>query len=60
MMDKEWEDGDDSALYAEGYLAGVLDAYHYVIDELGLDISDSDMLKNLDVYTVEELNNANA
>ena len=41
----EWKDGDDSALYDEGYLAGVMDAYNYVIDELGLDISDSDLLE---------------
>lgn len=41
----EWKDGDDSALYDEGYLAGLMDAYHYVIDELGLDISDSDLLE---------------
>lgn len=54
MGDKEWQDGDDSALYDEGYLAGVMDAYHYVIDELGLDISDSDILKKLEVH------NANA
>ena len=49
MNDREWKDGDDSALYDEGYLAGVMDAYHYVIDELGLDISDSDLLKNLGI-----------
>ena len=50
----EWKDGDDSALYDEGYLAGVMDAYHYVIDELGFELSDSDILKNLGV------DNANA
>lgn len=79
MSDKEWEDGDDSALedsayedgFAKGadwgaemvgmyvaelrkrmkhqtraqYRQGVMDAYIYVIDELGLDISDSDLLE---------------
>ena len=45
----EWKDGDDSALYDEGYLAGVMDAYNYVIDELGFELSDSDILKNLGV-----------
>jgi hypothetical protein len=58
MIDKEWEDGDDSARYDEGYLAGVMDAYNYVVDELGFELSDSDILKNLGVQTVEELNNA--
>ena len=45
----EWKDGDDSALFDDGYKQGVMDAYNYVIDELGLDISDSDLLKNLGV-----------
>jgi hypothetical protein len=49
MSDKEWKDGDDSELYDEGYLAGVMDAYNYVIYDLGLDISDSDLLKNMGV-----------
>ena len=88
MSDKEWEDGDDSALedsayedgFAKGadwgaemvgmyvaelrkrmkhqtraqYRQGVMDAYNYVIDELGFELSDSDILKNLGV------DNANA
>ena len=49
MSDKEWEDGDDSALFNEGYEQGVKDAYDYVIEELGLDISDSDLLDRLGV-----------
>jgi hypothetical protein len=31
---------------SDDYKQGVLDAYYYVIEELGLDISDSDLLKN--------------
>lgn len=54
-MDKEWEDGDDSELYWDGYLTGFLDAYDYVIDELGLDISGSDILERHDIHTVREM-----
>lgn len=53
MMDKEWEDGDDSLIHEEGYLAGVMDAYNYVIDELGLDISDSDLLERHGIHDVK-------
>lgn len=49
MTDREWQDGDDSALYDDGYKRGVMDAYQYVIEELGLDISDSDLLNRLGV-----------
>ena len=45
--DREWQDGDDSELYDEGYKQGVRDAYDYVIDELGLDISYSNLLDRL-------------
>jgi hypothetical protein len=45
----EWKDGDDSALYDEGYVAGVMDAYNYVVDELGFELADSDILTNLGV-----------
>ena len=53
--DREWRDGDDSGLYESGYMDGtqdgfadgVLAAYDYVIEELGLDISDSDLLPRL-------------
>ena len=55
MIDREWEDGDDSALedkaysdgFSEGRVEGIRQAYDYVIEELGLDISDSDLLNRL-------------
>jgi len=55
MTDKEWEDGDDSALedkaysdgFSEGRIEGIRQAYDYVIDELGLDISYSNLLDRL-------------
>jgi len=34
MSDKEWEDGDDSALYDEGYNAGYKDTIIKVIEIL--------------------------
>jgi hypothetical protein len=32
----EWQDGDDSALYDEGYAEGVADAVRLINDRLGV------------------------
>jgi len=55
MIDREWEDGDDSALedkaysdgFSEGRIEGIRQAYDYVVDELGFELSDSDILERL-------------
>lgn len=45
----------DQEAYDQGYLNGFMDAYDYVNTELGLDISDSDMLERHGIQTVREL-----
>ena len=41
MTDREWQDGDDAALYDSGYdrgyYQGVFDACEYFRDELGIE-----------------------
>jgi hypothetical protein len=49
MIDKEWQDGDDSKLFDDGYRQGVIDAYNYVVDELGFEMFDTSMLERLGV-----------
>jgi hypothetical protein len=44
----------------EDYKRGVIDAYRYVIEELGLDISDSDLIKNLNLEMTECPNHGGA
>lgn len=43
----------DRRQYTGTYRQGVIDAYNYVVDELGLDISDSDLLERLGVEVQE-------
>jgi len=47
MIDKEWQDGDDTALVGSGYAYGVRDAVLYIRDELGIDLTDSNVLLDM-------------
>ena len=54
MSDKEWEDGDDSALYDDGYRAGVRDAVALINDNEKMSISYQDVLNALTIRTIFE------
>jgi hypothetical protein len=46
--DKEWEDGDDSKIFDEGYSAGVIDAVAYLADVFE-GVYDTDVFSRLGV-----------
>ena len=54
MSDKEWEDGDDSALYDDGYRAGVRDTVALINDNENKSISYQDVLNALAIRTIIE------
>ena len=54
MSDKEWEDGDDAALYDDGYRAGVRDAVALINDNENKSISYQDVLNALAIRTIIE------
>ena len=54
MSDKEWEDGDDSALFDDGYRAGVRDAVALINDNENKSISYQDVLNALAIRTIIE------
>jgi hypothetical protein len=46
-MSKEWEDGDDSALYDDGYTRGVRDTVALLNENEGLGLSGQDVINAL-------------
>jgi hypothetical protein len=52
MSDKEWEDGDDAALFDDGYRAGVRDAVALINDNENKSISYQDVLNALAIRTI--------
>ena len=52
--DKEWEDGDDSALYDDGYRAGVRDAVALINDNEKMSISYQNVLNAITIRTIFE------
>jgi hypothetical protein len=54
MSDKEWEDGDDSTLFDDGYRAGVRDAVALINDNENKSISYQDVLNALAIRTIIE------
>jgi len=52
MVDDEWVDGDDSALFDEGYSAGVIDAVNYLANVFE-GVFDTDVLIKLGVVSDE-------
>lgn len=56
----EWKDGDDSALYDEGYSAGVIDAVSLMSEHDGVKYSAQGIIKALSVkHPTKEGDNAN-
>ena len=54
MSDKEWEDGDDAALYDDGYRAGVWDAVALINENEDMTIHWRDVLNALAIKDIAE------
>ena len=52
MSDKEWEDGDDSALYDEGYRQGIWDAVALINENEDTEFLWSDIYKALQIKSI--------
>ena len=54
MSDKEWEDGDDSVLYDEGYRQGIWDAVALINENEDTEFLWTDVYKALQIKSIIE------
>lgn len=52
MSNKEWEDGDDAALYNDGYVNGIMDAVNLIRENEKIEINWRDVLNATNIKAI--------